>query len=374
MTAPAQPPVEIWLGSGGVGKTTLAAASAIAAAQHGKKVVVLTIDPARRLADTLGLKHEAGPSLGRVPQLGNEPVALDGPWSDRGAKPDSEPGALWAAMLDPVATFESLIRDHGDPDEVERVLNNRLFATIINSLGGINEYMAAERLHQLHHDPRFDHVVIDTPPSRHAIDFLDSPGRIIDFVDNRIYRAAFAPRHGLLKSINRAAKLAMRLTASVVGSDVVSDVSQLFSDLGRLDEGFRARAVETVNLLAGPDCGYAVATAAKTEPMTEAQWIMGRLERRQRTVERIVINRLTPYGRHGSSTPGVRRKADRAALAENLRQFGQLAASEDALIASFAATAPPEASIVRIAERQMPISQLSDLVDLADQLDRRSQD
>lgn len=385
MTGPTDRSVVIWLGSGGVGKTTLAAASAIAEARSGKKVVVLTIDPARRLADTLGLKHEAGSGLGGDGRLGNEPVLLNGPWSNEkgsvekgsdregaggeGSGGEGARGEVWAAMLDPVATFESLIREHGNAEEVDRVLNNRLFATIISSLGGINEYMAAERLHQLHHDGRFDHVVIDTPPSRHAIDFLDSPSRIIDFVDNRIYRAAFAPRQGLLKSINTATKLVMRLTANVVGSDVVKDVSQLFGDLGRLDEGFRTRAVETAALLAGPDCGYAVATAARTEPMSEARWIINRLERRQRTVDSIAINRLSPYGRQAPTELRGGRKADRASLEENLNQFRQLAASEDGLIASFSKAAPKGASIIGIAERETPISSLGDLVAFAADLD-----
>ena len=225
------PSVLLCLGPGGVGKTTISAAAAVAAAVAGERVVVLTIDPAHRLADTLGLERHDGHGLGGGRELGNDPRLVAGPWS----------GELWAAMLDPTETLHDLIRSHGGADQAERVLGNRLFTTLTQSLSGMNEYMAAEKLHELHNDQRFDRVVIDTPPSRHAVDFLDSPGRLTRFVENRFYRAVLAQRRGLARPVNLAAQRVVRLTARVVGAELVDDVIRLFADLEGLDEGFRQR-------------------------------------------------------------------------------------------------------------------------------------
>lgn len=350
--------VQVCLGPGGVGKTTIAAAAGMAGALAGERVVVLTIDPARRLADTLGLARPKGhdsQGLGRGRAIDNEPILVPGPWS----------GELWATMLDPVETLQSLIEEHGRTDQTRRVRDNRLFRAITESLSGMNEYMASERLFQLYNDPRFDRVIVDTPPSRHAVDFLDSPGRLTNFIDNRLYRAVFAPRHGLLKSLNAAAQAVLRLTAKLVGAELVDDVVRLFADLEGLDQGFRQRAQETSDLLHGPDCGYTLITTARRQPIGEAAWIKTQLERRSHQLDTIVVNRLTPFGpeRSGATRKGT--KAERRALDQNLMQLADLGRAEDDLVTELAADDRGIVPTVRVHERHHPIRSVEDLVELA---------
>lgn len=347
-------PVLVCLGSGGVGKTTLAAVLGIAAATAGERVVVLTIDPARRLATTLGLDRADGAALG------NEPTLVDGPW----------PGELYAAMLDPSETIDDILEQHGSREQIERLTSNPLFATIIGSLSGSSEYLASERLHQLYNDPRFDRVIIDTPPSRHAIDFLDSPGRLTRFIDNRLYRMVFAPRRGLLKSVNSAAQLIFRLTARLVGADLVDNVIRLFNDLEGLDDGFRQRAVETAALLNGPECGYALITTPRYEPVREAGWIQESMFNRGRAIDVVIVNRLTPFGRQKPLPATTDHEPERAALAENWDQLSTLAKLEDELIDKLRSELAPQVPTILLEEHCEPMRTVDDLAELAAQLKR----
>lgn len=352
-----EPSVLLCLGPGGVGKTTMAAAAGVASAVAGERVVVLTIDPAHRLADTLGLQRHAGHGLGGGGELGNEPKLVDGPWS----------GELWAAMLDPTETLHDLIRRHSDAGQAERVLGNRLFATLTESLSGMNEYMAAEKLYELYHDDRFDRVVIDTPPSRHAVDFLDSPQRLTRFIDNRFYRAVLAQRRGLARPFNLAAQRVVRLTAKVVGAELVDDVIRLFADLEGLDEGFRQRAVETTALLQGDDCTYALVTTARREPIREARWILDSVRNRGTTVGALVVNRMTPASLDPDEPITGGRKADRVLLAINAEQLQRLADEEAALVADLASAGRSGSGslpTVLIDERNDPLRTLENLVEL----------
>lgn len=344
----------ICLGPGGVGKTTISAASAIAGAVAGERVVVLTIDPARRLADTLGLARPTTRTLGGGKALGNEPKLVPGPW----------PGELWAAMLDPAETLRDLVRRYGGREQAERVLANPLFTSITSSLSGIGEYMAAERLRELHLDPRFDRVVIDTPPSRHAVDFLDSPQRLTRFVDNRFYRAVLAPQRAFVRSVSIAARLVVRTSGRLVGAELVDDVIALFADLDGLDEGFRRRAVETSALLDGPDCAYVLVTTARREPLREARWIQDNLTRRDRSVDTVIVNRLSPAADLEGLTVTGGSKADRAALQANVDQLRGLRQQEDALVVEVTGSS----SMVAVEERATPIRTIDDLVELASRL------
>jgi anion-transporting ArsA/GET3 family ATPase len=340
------------LGPGGVGKTTLAAALGIAAALDGKRVVVLTIDPARRLADTLGLAR----------QLGNEPKLVAGPW----------PGQLWAAMLDPTETFESLIRTHGRPEQAQRLAANPLFATILRSLSGTSEYMAAERLNQLHADARFDRVIVDTPPSRHAIDFLDGPIRLANFVDHRLYRSVLGPGRTVLRSVSVGSQIVARLATRLVGTNLVTDVIDLFADLEGLDEGFRQRAMETRSMLLGPDCGYVLVTSGRYEPIREAHWISDELAKRSQQLDSLVVNRLTPFAPLPSPTaaasPAAEPGSHREPLEENLAQLRSLAALEEQLVGGLVDTLDAGATPIRIDERDRPPRTLVDLLALANEL------
>ncbi len=349
--------VVLCLGSGGVGKTTASAALALAMASTGERVVVLTIDPARRLADALGQKGS----------LGNEPTRVEGSIIDGLA------GEVWAAMLDPAETFEMVVRSEADDDvQAERILSNRLFVNLTTSLSGTNEYMAAERLHQLHHDGRFDRVIIDTPPSHHAMDFLDSPGRLTRFVDHRLYRSVFAPRHQLLRPLNVGTRVVMRVLARLVGSSLVDDVVTFFADFEGMDAGFRRRASEIEDLLAGPDTAYLLVAAARRDRLEEAKWILGNLERRHRSVDGVIVNRVLPFD------PGAAEALAEAELspplARNLRELASLARQEAALIDRLrqfvdAERPPPEheerVPLVRLGEQLTPVHDLTGLVEMA---------
>lgn len=264
--------VVVCLGAGGVGKTTTAAALAIRAAGIGRRVVVLTIDPARRLADAMGLAGE----------FGNEAVLVPGPWK----------GRLWAAMLDPQETLDDLVvANSADDVQAERILANKLYVNISTTLGGTQEYMASERLLQLHKDEQFDLVVLDTPPSKHAFDFLDSPGRLNRFFDHPLYRTVLMPRKGLMKAVNTATQTGLKTIAQVVGASLVTDAVEFFAAFDGMDTGFAERAAETSELLHDASTGYAIVTSPRNESLKESQWIIDRLTSRSLRPDVVLVNR-----------------------------------------------------------------------------------
>lgn len=341
-------PVILCLGSGGVGKTTTAAALAVAAAQNGRRVVVLTIDPARRLADAMGLTGTGGSK-----HLDNDARKVDGPW----------PGELWASMLDPGATFDDLIREHAPTDEqAERIIGNRLYRNLTTTLSGTNEYMAAERLRSLHLDDRFDLVIVDTPPSKHAFDFLDSPRRLTRFFDHRLYKSVLAPRRGLLKAMNSATQLMMRALSRIVGAAFVEDVIDFFDAFEGIDRGFSERAGEVASLLVDERTAYVVVSAARHDPLREATWIGSNLRQRRRSVSLLVVNRLTP----DFDPPGEEFKTH-AAAQENLRQLNALAEAERRAVADLAATIGADETAL-VTEEPITVSDLDGLASIADQL------
>ncbi len=340
-------PVVLCLGPGGVGKTTTAAALAVAAAQAGKRAVVLTIDPARRLADAMGLSEAGGKTLD------NSARRVDGPWS----------GELWASMLDPGATFDDLIHEHASTTEqADRIIGNRLYQNLTTSLSGTNEYMAAERLRSLHLDDRFDVVIVDTPPSKHAFDFLDSPARLTRFFNHRLYKTVLAPRRGLLKAMNSATNLMMRALSRVVGASFVEDVIDFFDAFEGIDRGFSKRAGEVAELLVDPSTAYVVVSAARHDPLREATWIGASLRDRKRRVALLVVNRLTP----SFDPPGEEFKTH-AAAQENLRQLNALADAERHAIADLAATIEADA-IALVVEEPNTVTDIAGVTSIAAQL------
>jgi anion-transporting ArsA/GET3 family ATPase len=340
--------VIICLGPGGVGKTTTSAVLGLAAARAGRRVVVLTIDPARRLADAIGL--EAG--------LSNKPRLIEGPWE----------GELWASMLDPGETFEALIAEEArTANQATRITQNRLFQNLTSSLAGTNEYMASERLRALHLDPRFDLVVVDTPPSRHAVDFLDSPARLVRFVDHRLYRSLLAPRRGLLRAINAAGQVAVRTIGRVVGTDLLEDVIDFFAAFEGLDKGFRQRADEVRALLGSDETSYVLVSSARSDPIDAVRWIADALNERGLSMGLLVANRLTPQ-----SFAGPHRLSPEAtsALDLNLMQLSELARSEAALIEALGAELGVETQILD--DQALPVSDLEAITDLARQFEEQS--
>ncbi len=356
--------VVLCLGSGGVGKTTTSAALAIALAERGERVVVLTIDPARRLADTLG----------RSGGLDNEPTRVDG---------DGLGGEVWATMLDPAETFEQIIRSEAEDEaQAERILSNRLFINLTTSLSGTNEYMAAERLFQLHNDDRFDRVIVDTPPSRHAMDFLDSPSRLTRFVDHRLYRSVFAPKHRLLKPLNAGTQVVLKVLGRLVGSNLVADVVSFFSDFEGLDQGFRRRADGLEQLLTGSHAGYILVTAARRDRLQEAEWIVGNLASRDRPLDAVVVNRVLPFDPDAADAEVAALQADRPArgkraaatdsLVQNLSEMATLARQEADLVERLRERISKqidrrrdEIALTTVPEQLQPVRDLQGLADLA---------
>ena len=185
--------IVICCGSGGVGKTTTAAAFALEAARLGRRACVVTIDPARRLANSLGLDA-----------LTNRPTRIEGPW----------PGELHALMLDPKGTFDDLIQRYSDsPEQAEDIRVNRIYKNLTGTLSGTQEYMAMEKLYELVEEGGFDLVVVDTPPSRNALDFLDAPRRLTHFLENRLFQALMKPTRAGLKFMGVAAQALLRTIA-----------------------------------------------------------------------------------------------------------------------------------------------------------------
>ena len=266
--------IVICLGPGGVGKTTSAAAIAYAEASLSKRACVVTIDPARRLASALGLA-DLGNQATLVTKVGK--------------------GELWATMLDAHATFDDMVRKYAtSTEQVDRILGNRLYQNLTTSLSGTQEYMAMERLYELYEDDRFDIIVVDTPPSISALDFLDAPKRLGSFLDNRIFKLLIKPPPTYLKPLSVATRALLKTISKVVGAEVVDDAIQFFESFAGIEDGFRERANEVERLLGSEETGIVVITSPRPQPMSEASGLASRLRTANRQVNAIVVNRITP--------------------------------------------------------------------------------
>jgi anion-transporting ArsA/GET3 family ATPase len=299
-------------GAGGVGKTTTAAVLAAEAAARGRRAVVVTIDPARRLADALGLEG-----------LTNDPSQVKGRW----------PGQLWAVMLDTKGTFDHLVERYApDPAQAERILTNRFYRNISSALSGTQEYMAAEKLFELHDDTRFDLVVVDTPPTRNALDFLEAPARLTRFLDHRVYRALTAPTRVGLRVVNAAAQAFLRTLSRVVGGDAIADAIAFFKAFDGMEEGFRARAGAVDQLLVSAETAYVLVTAPRRDTVDEARYFARRLAEGRSAPAAVIVNRLHP---RFSPSAGARRmrSAGLAELEANVRELNAVADAEAAVLA-----------------------------------------
>ncbi len=269
--------VVVCVGSGGVGKTTTSAALALEAAHRGSRVCVVTIDPARRLADAMGLDTEAA--------RGSEPLQVAGTW----------PGELWAVMLDTRATFANLITTYApSPQQAQRILENRFFRNIADALSGTHEYMAMEKLFELHGDERFDLVIVDTPPTTNALEFLDAPNRITRFLDHRLYKMLVAPSGGLARAVNLAAQTALRSISRLVGASVVDDVIEFLNNFEGMEDGFRSRAVAVRELLTSDATTFILVTVPRRDLAEEAAGFVDDLATAGIAVDALVVNRVHP--------------------------------------------------------------------------------
>jgi anion-transporting ArsA/GET3 family ATPase len=264
-------------GPGGVGKTTTAAALALAAAGVGRKVIVVTVDPARRLADTLGIDGTA-----------DEP-------SEVVAAGKGKKGSLWAQMLDAESTFDRLIRDRaGDAQRAEAILANPIYRSIAGSLGGAQEYMAIERLHQLWSGGEYDLIIIDTPPSRHAIDLLAAPDRLVTFFSHPVYRVLTLPSRGLAKVTNAGASAFLWAIRRLAGPKVVEDTIEFFRSLSGMEAGLRQRAAETAKILRSESTAFVLVSSPRAEAIDEAAHLSGALLDGGFPLLSIVINLVQP--------------------------------------------------------------------------------
>ena len=321
--------VIVCCGSGGVGKTTTAAVIGIDAARLGRRVVVVTIDPAKRLADALGL---AG-------GLSSSPQRVEGVVG--GAAGGT--GEMWAMMLDTAATFDGLVRSYADDDEqIERILSNGFYRNMAGAMSGTQEYMAAETLHALHHDDRFDLVVVDTPPSRNALDFLDAPGVLSRFLDHRIFKLAMLPTRSGLKVFGAAAQPIFRAIGKVVGSDVLADSLAFFQAFSGMETGFRERADDVVALLRAEGTSFVVVASPRHDTITEAVWFAHQLDDQGVGVAAAIVNRVQPTfgeialeGDHDADVEATTSPDDAvlSALWTNLAELQRIRAAELAALA-----------------------------------------
>jgi len=273
--------VIVCTGSGGVGKTTTAAALALRAAETGRKVCVLTIDPAKRLAQAMGLTV-----------LDNTPRLVAGVTSESGD------GELFAMMLDMKRTFDEVVESHADPIRAQQILSNPFYQALSSSFAGTQEYMAMEKLGQLRSDPTasWDLIVVDTPPSRSALDFLDAPSRLGSFLDGRLIRILTAPARGAGRGLGRIAAMGFSFFSGVLdrilGAQVLADLGTFVAAIDTTFGGFRERADATYALLQARGTAFVVVAAPERDALREAAYFVERLRTNDMPLAGLVLNRV----------------------------------------------------------------------------------
>ena len=273
--------IVIACGPGGVGKTTTAAAAAsVAAARLGGDVLVLTVDPARRLADALGLKG-----------IGNEVAEV--PASVFEAAGETPIGRLSVAMLDTKQSWDALIATHApDAETRDKILANPLYKNITERFVQSHDYIAMERLYELHSSGKWDLIVVDTPPTRNALDFLDAPSRLADFFSSRLLRWLIAPRASTLVGI--ASKPFTQVADRILGTQFLADITEFFMSLQSMYDGFVERSKAVTRLLSDERTTFMVVSSSETVPLREAEFFATELARRDLDIGAVVLNRILP--------------------------------------------------------------------------------
>jgi anion-transporting ArsA/GET3 family ATPase len=294
--------IVVCCGSGGVGKTTTAAALALRAAERGRDVVVLTIDPARRLAQSMGLM-----------ELDNTPRPVAGIDPAKG-------GTLQAMMLDMKRTFDEIVLAHSDPVRAQAILANPFYQSLSSSMAGTQEYMAMEKLGQLRRATDCDLIVVDTPPSRSALDFLDAPKRLGSFLDGRVIKLLAAPAkvggRAYLKVVSVGFNVVANVFTKVLGAQLLKDVQAFIAALDTMFGGFRERADATYRLLKAPETRFVVVAAPEPDALREASYFVERLRHEQMPLAGLVLNKV-----HRSSAASL--SPERAlSAAEDLDRLG----------------------------------------------------
>ncbi|HXQ00339.1 MAG TPA: ArsA-related P-loop ATPase [Solirubrobacteraceae bacterium] len=319
----------VCVGAGGVGKTTVSAALALGLAMRGRKAVVVSIDPARRLANALGLQ-----------ELPNEPHRIEP--STLASHGIAAKGELWATMLDSKRTFDELIARLA-PDERarEEVLSNRIYRELSSAVAGSQEFTAVAKLFDLYDDGRWDTIVLDTPPSRDALDFLDAPDRLGRFLDGRALKVLLAPGGAARGLFGRGAGLMLSVFARVTGVNLIDDLSGLFGALAGLTDGFRERAHGVEQLLRDPATAFLIVTSPEREPAREAVFLHAQLARERMSFGGLIVNRVHDRGLDGHRPEqaaellsGELGEALAARVAGNLADFDVLARRDRETVAA----------------------------------------
>jgi anion-transporting ArsA/GET3 family ATPase len=336
--------IVVCCGSGGVGKTTTAAAVALRAAEKGRTVCVLTIDPARRLAQSMGLT-----------ELDNTPRPVKGVDGDSG-------GSLDAMMLDMKRTFDEVVEQHAAPEKAAQILSNPFYVALSSSFAGTQEYMAMEKLGQLHATGTWDLIVVDTPPSRSALDFLDAPDRLSSMLDGRFIKLLLAPAKGPARLLSAGFGIVTSALNKVLGAQVLTDMQTFIAAFDTLFGGFRQRAEGTYALLQADGTAFLVVAAPEPAAMREASYFVERLAGENMPLAGLVVNRVHESGADGIEAVDAQSAAHKlaggsptdAAAAELLAIHAdrmRLAARESRLRQRFTAAHPgvPTVSVAALA-------------------------
>jgi len=341
--------VIICTGSGGVGKTTVAAVLAMEGARQGRKTAVVTIDPAKRLADALGLEG-----------LTNEPGRIEGDW----------PGELYALMLDTKSTFDALVTKYAaDEAQAERILGNRFYTNISSALSATQEFMAMEKLYELHVESDFDLVVVDTPPTRNALDFLDAPGTLTRFLDHPLYKVVMTPTRGILKVASIATQAFLRTVAKVVGSDVIEDAIAFFQAFQGMEEGFRDRAHVVDELLTATETRFVLVASPRRDTLAEAVFFADALHEAGIEISALIVNRMHPRFAPGLAEAAGERAESLAGTAigdhfANLADFQLIASREERHLDGLVGQVG-DATVVRVPFLRTDVHDLAGLDELA---------
>jgi anion-transporting ArsA/GET3 family ATPase len=317
----------VCVGPGGVGKTTTAAALGLGLARLGQRVVVVTIDPAKRLASALGVEG-----------LDNEPRRVDPVLlAEHGVEP---PGELWASMLDAKVTFDALITRLAPDDRArEEALSNRIYQEVSSAVGGTHEFTAVAKLYELHREGRFDTIVLDTPPSRNALDFLDAPTRMTGFLEGRALKMFLVPSGLAARVVGRGTGLVLSMFSRFTGVDLLADLSTFFGSIGGMVDGFRESAHGVEELLRDPATAFLLITSPEPEPVRETVFFAEQLAAAEMELTALIVNRTHRDGLEGHTREGVQALlADElgerlaARVAENLAEFDVLARRDRASV------------------------------------------
>jgi anion-transporting ArsA/GET3 family ATPase len=344
--------VLVCCGSGGVGKTTTSAALAVRAAEHGRRAVVLTIDPAKRLAQALGLER-----------LANEPGRVDA----------VGPGELHAMMLDMRRTFDEMVQAHATPERAAAIMANPFYQTISSSFSGTQEYMAMEKLGQLVAGGERDLIIVDTPPSRSALDFLDAPQRMSTFLDGRMIRLLSAPGRGIMKVVGVGFTLFAKAVSSIIGGQMLTDASAFVQAFDSVFGGFRERAEATYQLLRSPGTAFVVVAAPEPDALREAAYFVDRLSSDGMPLAGLVLNRTHPVFAELSATKAraVAEELRGSPLAAAVLQLHadrvDLSVREERLLARFTG-AHPEVAVTKVPVVEGDIADLAGLREIGDRL------